>query len=152
MLLIIPLLLFDLCLAGYSQSCLISTVLPYLIIQISYWQSHQFWPKILLSTLALLLESFIRYTDQTPTLILILLSFGTARYLNLELNSRRLTSFLLLWLYLGLLHSSLVMLAWRAQLPPIFHLPSFLLELISETVILALLLQIPGMTKKNRLI
>lgn len=152
LMLIILLCLFDLCLAGYGQNFLLSTALPYFILQVAYYHQHQAWPKLLLSALVVLLESFIRYPDQTPTLLLIPLSFLAAHYLNIELNSRRLTSFILLWLYLGLLSSGLLIQAWQTQTTPVFQLTSFVLELILESAVLAILLQIPGVTKKKLLL
>ncbi len=149
MLIIILLLLFDICLAGYLHSFWLSTVLAYFVIQVAYQGESNWWPKILLSGLCLALENFIRYPYYETTVILIFLTISMGQYLAIELNSRRLASYLILLIFLGLQSSGLIIQAIQHGEPSVITFENLLLELILNLALITAFLKIPWITKKN---
>ncbi|HLB94169.1 MAG TPA: hypothetical protein VJJ81_02890 [Candidatus Babeliales bacterium] len=149
MLIVLFLLFFDLCLAGYLHSFWLSTVLAYFVIQVAYQSEHHWWPKIILSGLCLILESFIKYPYYETTVILIFLIVLIGQYLAIELNSRRLASYLILVIFLGLQSSGLIIQAVQHGDPSIVTVGRLIIELSLDLAVITLFLKIPWLTRKN---
>ena len=151
MLIVILLFLWDLCLAGYLHSFWLSTVLAYFVIQVAYQSEHKWWPKIILSGLCLALESFIRYPYYETTVILIFFAILMGQYLSVELNSRRLASYLILLIFLGLQSSGLIIQATQHSETSMITLGTLGAEIFLNLALITLFLKIPWITKKNLL-
>ncbi len=149
MLIVIILLLFDLCLAGYLHGFWLSTVLAYFTIQIACQSEHRWWPKIILSGICLALEGFIKYPYYETTVILIFLTVIIGQYLSIELNSRRLASYLILLIFLGLQSSGLIIQAVQHRDISVITLGRLITELALDLALITVFLKIPWITRKN---